>query len=146
MREIKAQTHSGVKLELFPTWKDGKVWEYKSTNTADPLQVSEVSKVQGLVPTSSVLTLSPKERHHTFKQNGNKVQENGCRICNKTATKSMWISCGHKNTLTGRKDWSDCIYQWCVGLYYKTADNLAKVPFFCPEHVKKKQTKINKVK
>ena len=80
MREIKAQTHSGVKLELFPTWKDGKVWEYKSTNTADPLQVSEVSKVQGLVPTSSVLTLSPKERHHTFKQNGNKVQENSYQI------------------------------------------------------------------
>ena len=85
-------------------WKDGKVWEYKSTNIADPPQVSEVSEVQGLVPTSSVGTPSPK-KHHTFKQNGNNVQENGCRICNETATKSMWLGCGHKNKLTGRGLW-----------------------------------------
>ena len=140
------QTHCGVKLELIPMWKDGKVWEYKSTNIADPPQVSEVSEVQGLVPTSSVVTPSPKKRHHTFKQNGNNVKENGCRICNETATKSMWLGCGHKNKLTGREDCSYWVHQWCVGLYYKRADNLAKVPFYCPEHGKKKQTKINKRK
>ena len=117
-------------------WKDGKVWEYKSTNIADPPQVSEVSEVQGLVPTSSVVTPSPKKRHHTFKQNGNNVKENGCRICNETATKSMWLGCGHKNKLTGREDCSYWVHQWCVGLYYKRADNLAKVPFYCPKHGK----------
>ena len=53
--------------------KDGKVWEYKSTNTADPPQVSEVSELSGLVPKSSVVKPSPKKCHHTFQQNGNKV-------------------------------------------------------------------------
>ena len=61
------QIYCGVKLELIPTWKDGKVWEYKSTNIADPPQVSEVSEVQGLVPTSSVVTPSPEKCHHNFK-------------------------------------------------------------------------------
>ena len=79
-----------------------EVWEYKSTNIADPPQVSEVSEVQGLVPTSSIVTLFPKKRHHIFKPNGNNVQESGCHICNKTATKSMWLGYGHKNNLTGR--------------------------------------------
>ena len=127
-------------------WKDGKDWEYKSTNIADPQQVSEVFEVQGLVPTPSVVTPSPKKRHHTFNQNGNNVKENGCCICSETATKSMWLGCGHKNKLTGREDCSYWVHQWCVGLYYKRADNLAKVPFYCPEHGKKKQTKINKRK
>ena len=140
------QTHCGVKLELIPTWKDGKVWEDKSTNIADPPQVSEVSEVQGLVPKSSVVTASPKKHHHTFKQNGNNMQENECCICNETATKSMWLGCGHKNKLTGREDCSYWVHQWCIGLYYMRADNLTKVPFYCPEHGKKKQTKINKRK
>ena len=52
--------HCGVKLELNPTWKDGKVWEYKSTNTADPPQVSKVFEVPSLVPTLSV-------QHHLLK-------------------------------------------------------------------------------
>lgn len=37
--QIKVTTCGGVKLELISTWKDGKVWEYKSTNSADPPQV-----------------------------------------------------------------------------------------------------------
>ena len=36
----------------------------------------QVSEVQGLAPTSSVITPSPEKRHHTFKQNGSKAQEN----------------------------------------------------------------------
>ena len=92
-------------------WKDGKVWEYKSTNAANPTQVSEVPGVQDLVPTPSVVKPSSKKHHHTFQKN-----------C------SYWV------------------HQWCVGLYYKKADNLAKVPFYCPEHGKKKETKISKRK
>ena len=37
--QIKVTTRGGVKLELISTWKDDKVWEYKSTNSADPPQV-----------------------------------------------------------------------------------------------------------
>ena len=46
--------HCGVKLELNPTWKDGKVWEYKAIHTADPPQVSKVFEVPSLIPTLSV--------------------------------------------------------------------------------------------
>ena len=71
------ETCCDVKLELILAWKDGKVLEYKSTNTEDPPQVSQISKVPGLVPTSSVVIPFPEICHHTFQQNGNKVQENG---------------------------------------------------------------------
>ena len=66
--------------------------------TADSPNASAVPEVLGLVPTWSFL------RHHTFQQNKNKLQENGCCICNDTATKSMWLGCGHKNKLTGNED------------------------------------------
>ena len=59
--QIKVTTCGGVKLELISTWKDDKVWEYKSTNSADPPQVWELSEEPGLVSTSSVVTPSPKK-------------------------------------------------------------------------------------
>ena len=55
----------------------------------------------------------------------------------------MWLGCDHKNKLTGREDCSYCVHQWCVGIYYNKAENLAEFPFYCPDHGKKKHMKLN---
>ena len=98
-------------------------------------------KYLNLNPTSSVVKPSPKKRHHTFQQNGNKVQEKGCHICNETATKSMWLGCGHKNKLTGRDDCSYWVHQWCIGLYYKRVANLATPRFHSTAHNTERKSK-----
>ena len=91
----------GVTLKLIPVWKDGRVWKYISTDTSDILEEGPA-----LPPTPVLVTPIPEKRHHTFQQNGKKVQENSCCTCNEAATKSMWLEHGHKDKLNGRKDCS----------------------------------------
>lgn len=61
------------------------------------------------------------------------------------ASKLEWLEFGDKNKLIRRDDCSCCVHQWCVGCNYKKAHNLAKVPFYCQEHEKKKQIRIYKI-
>ena len=125
-----------MSIQLKPTWKDGKTWEYKSDRV-----VNEKEEAPPQLPTANSITASPQKRHTTVPNSKHQepVNSNECRICGETGEKSFWIGCSHKNKLSGRQDCNYWVHQWCIGLYYKKPENLAKVPYFCPTYGQKKQ-------
>ena len=122
------QTHCDVSIQLKPTWKDGKTWEFKSDRVAH-----EQEEAPPQLPMANSIVVSPQKRHTTVPNNKHQepVNSNECRICGETGEKSFWIVCSHKNKLSGRQYCNYWVHQWCIGLYYKNPENLAKIPYFC---------------
>ena len=125
-----------MSIQLKPTWKDGKTWEYKSDRV-----VHEKEEALPQLPTANSIVASHQKRHTAVSNSKHQepVNSNECSICGETGEKSFWIGCSHKNKLIGRQDCNCWVHQWYVGLYYKKPENLAKVPYFCPTHGQKKQ-------
>ena len=126
-----------MSIQLKLTWKDGKTWEYKSDRV-----VHEEEEAPPPLPTPNSIIAFPQKRHGMVPSNSKHLKNfssNECMICGETGEKSLWIGCSHKNKLSERQDCNYWVHQWCIGLYYKKPENLAKVPYFCPTHRQKKQ-------
>ena len=117
-----------MSIQLKSTWKDGKTWEYKSDRV-----VHEEEEASPQLPTANSIVAPPQKRHVTVPNSKHleNVNSNESRICEETVEKSFWIGCSHKNKLSGRQDCNYWVHQWCIGLYHKKPENLAKVQYFC---------------
>ena len=100
-REIEVQTQCNLSIQLKSTWKDGKMWEYKSDRV-----VHEEEEAPPQLPMANSIVASPQKRHVTVPNSKHfeNVNSNECRICGETGEKSFWIGCSHKNKLSGRQD------------------------------------------
>ena len=143
-----------VSLKILLEWEKGKVHIYQSPgctscknfkrkfstiNQSSQDQIDPAEQDMNQQSTSaSVPTLSPKKRHATLEG----ALSNSCQICGDDSNdKGFWLGCGYK---TKKSKCNNCLYwvhQWCLGLYYKTEEALAKVPFCCQRHRKKKRQK-----
>ena len=105
-----------MSIRLKPTWKDGKMWEYKSDRV-----VHEEEEAPPQLLTANPIIASPQKRHVAVPNSKHleNVNSNECRICRETGEKSFWIGCSHKNKLSGRQDCNYWVHQWCIGLSQK---------------------------
>ena len=124
-----------MSIQLKPTWKDGKTWEYKSDRV-----VHEEEEAPQLTTANSIVA-SPQKRLVTVPDSKHlkNVNSNECIICGERGEKGFWIGCSHKNKLSRRLDCNYWVHQWSIGLYYKKPENLAKAPYFRTTHGQKKQ-------
>ena len=133
-----------MSIQLKLTWKDGKTWDYKSDRVVHeeeaPPQLLTANSIVASPPPHPTPP-HPQKRHVTVPNSKHleDVNSDECRICRETGGKSFWIGCSCKNKLSGRQDCNYRVHQWCIGLYYKKPENLAKVPYFCLTHGQKKQ-------
>jgi hypothetical protein len=85
-----------------------------------------------------VVTLSPAKRHHTVEcdyDTGSDVDAGAsCAVCHSTENISYWLGCGFKNRITNRETCGYWVHQKCSGLHFQIESQLAKVPFYCPNH------------
>ena len=101
-----------MSIQLKPTWKDGKTWEYKSDRV-----VHEKEEALPQLPTANSIVASHQKRHTAVSNSKHQepVNSNECSICGETGEKSFWIGCSHKkqiNWKTGLQLLGSPVVRW----------------------------------
>ena len=136
--ELEVQTHCKIHLEMkTEKGKPGKSYRtlgFDSVSNENPVGVAPPPMEAEPSTSDPPLPSTPTRPHQQVVAEPEVVGSNQCQICKKTDSSSFWLGCSHINKVTRKDDCDYWVHQNCVGLHYKSADSLLRVPFFCPPH------------
>ena len=107
-----------------------------STPQAPPSVPSTISSLD-LTPTRKV-TVSRRVPASLTKQTRGTYDRNICHVCKGAYVageeSDMWVGCSHRGA-RGRQICQWWCHQRCVRLRCSTAEELSRIPIFCPQHL-----------
>lgn len=134
---MEIQTRCRISLTIEPEW-NGKIWQHLSRGKVCPVPDSQHAEEASGETAATSLSTTPQKRHRPLAtprvERASSSNQMACRICGSTEEDSFWLGCGHTNPRTKRQDCQYWVHQNCIDLYYKHAQQLSKVPYYCPVH------------